>query len=476
MIKTTLLSLALSLTLMAFQSEEKIYSNLEEDPLFHAKRDSGLSLYEALERAIEQSPKVRAASEIIIQDRERVTEAEAGHLPSVNFSGDVGYELRQSAADPLYTGTPATTTINRYKKTDFYLTITQNLWSGGSIENSIDEKDANLKASLLSYRNILESLVVEAAKSYFTLVYAEIALKISEKNMKNYEKILNIVTIKEKNGAATKGDVNFIRANVDNAKTQLVQNEKNLADAIANYIYLLQIKDASEMPYEIASSLYIADMNESINAAESNNAALLTQRAYIKATKFGFLATKGNFHPTVDFAINGESRDEFDMGTGGQREKANALINFSYNLYNGGKDEATAIRLLAKMREQKYIYQDIYRKLRYDVEVLNSSVLSLAASLSLTQSEVLATREVVQSYWIGFQHGTQDLQALQLAQRNLNTAEQSYATYKRDLLINNFSLMQKTGVLLTFLELPYKREASEFSNDFSMFYEFEDLK
>lgn len=471
-----LLLCALSLTLSALETgQKKEITNLEEDTLFHANRESGLSIYEAMQKAIENSPKLDAVAQVVVQDKQKLVEVEAGHLPVINLSGDTGYETRQATPDTLFTEDPSLTTVSKYKKTDLYLTITENLWSGGSIENSVDEKEANLKASLFDYRDKLETLLLDVAVSYFDVVYSEIALKIAQKNMKNYEKILNIVTIKEKSGAATKGDVNFIRANVDNAKTDLVQREKSVIDALSKYVYLLQIQTSDEMPYEITTALYLADLNTSLSDANQYNAKLLKQRSYIEATKFGFLATKGSFHPQVNIAINGETKNEFDKGLG-QRDKVNALLTFNYNLYNGGKDEATAIRLLAKMKEQKYLYQDIERNLVFEVKVLNSSVASLSQSLKLTQSEVLAARKVVESYWIAFQHGTQDLQALQLAQRNLNTAEQSYAKYKKDLILNNYALMQNAGMLLKFLELPYKQNASEFKEDFNMFYEFSDLE
>lgn len=450
--------------------------SLQNDPLFHAQREEGISVYDAIQRAIAHSPKIKAANEVVIQDKEKLNEAKSYHLPTIDLTGDTGREIRQLKTDDSNPQVLATsTTKSTYKKVDVYLAINENLWAGGSIENSIDEKDANLKASLFNYRDKLEALVEDTVNAYFQLVYAEIALKISEKNMKNYEKILKIVSIKEKNGAATTGDVNFIRANVDNARTELVQRQKTLSDAKAMYEYLLQTKDKELMPYEVEHPLYSADLNTSLNDAQQYNARLLAQKAYIKSTKLGFLAIKGKFSPKIDLSLNAESRDQFDVSTG-QTNKLNALITFSYNLYSGGRDEANAIRLLSKMREQKFLYQDLQRNLKFDIRVLNRSLSSLNQSLALTQSEVLASRKVVDSYWIAFQHGTQDLQALQLAQRNLNSAEQNYAQYKRDLILNNFSLMRKTGVLLKFIKLPYKKHADEFQGSMNLFYGFDDLK
>ena len=473
-----ILSFTLCIKLFALDTNTTTeITNLEEDTLFHAARENGLSIHDAINRAIELSPKINASYESVVQSNQKVREAEAGHLPTVELSGDTGFEVRQFALDTASSqvNTPITSSSD-YKKVDLYLTITENLWSGGSVENAIDEKDALRNAALYSYRDKLETLVVDTTTTYFDVVYSEIALKISLKNMKHYEKILNIVSIKEKNGAATKGDVNFIKANVDNAKTELVQRQKALSDAIAQYVYILQTQDQAELPFEISIDLYNEELNTSLEHADTLNAKVLRKKSNITATKFGFLATKGSFHPKVDFTINGETRNEYDIGLG-KREKVAALVTFNYNLYNGNKDEAAATRLLSKMREQKYLYQDLKRLLTFEIKVLHRSVSSLSESLKLTQSEVLAARKVVSSYWIAFQHGTQDLQALQLAQRNLNRAEQDYARYKKDLIINNFELMRKTGTLLSELSLSYKKDADAFEPEtLNLYSTFEDLK
>ena len=470
-----LLFLILTVQLSALDpSPTQEYATLEDDALFHANRESGLSVYDAINKAIKTSPKINAAYQSVVQENQKLKEVEAGHLPIVSLSGDAGYEMRQVSSDPLYTESPSETVISKYRKTDLFLTISENLWNGGSIESAIDEKDASLKAGLYDYREKLETLVLDVSSTYFDVVYGEIALKISLKNMKSYEKILNIVTIKEKNGAATTGDVNFILANVDNAKIELVQKQKALSDAKAQYVYLLQTEASEELPYETSMNFYAKDLNSSLKDADTYNAKLLRQRSYIEATKFGFLATKGSFHPKVDFAINGESKNEFNVGLG-QREKVNAIVTFNYNLYNGHKDEATAVRLLAKMKEQKFLRQDISRSLIFEIKVMHRSVTSLSQSVKLTESEVLAARKVVKSYWVAFQHGTQDLQALQLAQRNLNRAEQDYATYKKEFIVNNYALMKKTGMLLQHLELSYKQSPSEFEEDLNLFSNYSDL-
>lgn len=438
---------------------------LEQDPLFMSKRKEGFTLYEAIVYSLAQNPKIKASRERVIQANKSVAEREAGHLPSIDLSGDAGYETRTYQAD-YESGNKAAapqTDLFHYKKTELYLTITENLWSGGSIENSVEEQAAKRNGLIYDHRNNLERAALDIIEAYFEVVYSEIAVNISRKNMLHYKEILKIVTIKEQNGASTKGDVNFIAANVDNAQTALVQTEARLSDAMARYEYLMKFIDKYNLPYETEVPLFFEDLNTTLKLMNTNNAKLMRQKSYIASSEYTFKAQRGDYHPKVDLALNGESRNEFDKGLG-QRDKANALITFSYNLYKGGKDEAKSLRLLSKLNEQRYIYEDEKRQLTFDTKVLHRSVFSLSDSLKHTENEVIAARKVVKSYWIAFKHGTQDLQALQLAQRNLNRAELDYAKYKKNLIIDNFKLMKNSGELLKFLDVTYDNHASQFQN------------
>ena len=427
---------------------------IKNDTIFQSDRKSGFTLAESIVFSLEKNPKIKASSQKIIQSIQKVKEENAGHLPVINLSGNAGEEARSFQED-YSSGTKvlaAQTSYYQYKKTELFLTITENLWSGGKIQGKVNEQESRLKAARYDHRDKIETAAMDIIRSYFDMVYGEISVRISETNMLAYTKILEIVKIKEENGAATQGDVNFILANVENARAAHVNTQAKLSDAIAQYEYLMQDVNESNMPFQTDVEINEKSLEESLEYMQENNAKLLRQQAYIQATSFSLKTQEAAYHPTLDFSINAESKNEYDEGLG-QRDKVNALLTFNYNLYNGGKDEAAYLRILSTMNEQKYTYDDQMRKLVFDIKVLYRSVKSMRDSLKLTLSEVEAARKVVENYWVAFRHGTQDLQALQLAQRNLNRAELDYANYKKSLILNNFTLMKNTGELLKFLNI-----------------------
>jgi len=441
------------------ESEHK----LKDDPLFQLSSTDGISLYQAILYSLEYNPKIDASKQRVYQASQKVEEAYARHLPTVDMSGNAGYETRTLTPDDSSSRISAPQTSRfHYKKTELYLNIRENIWAGGAIESAVDEQRQKLAAAMYEHRNNLERVSIEIIQTYFDIVYGKIALKVNEKNMQDFKKVLDIMKIKEENGAATKGDLNFIQANVDNAQTELIRTQTQLSNALSFYTYLLGEEHAKQLPFESHVPIFFSDLNTSLYKAKTNNAKIQRQKAYVQATKYGFEAQKGAYHPTVDLLVNGESRNEFDVGIG-QRDKGSVLLSFNYNLYNGGKDEAKSLRLFSKMSEYKYSLADEQRKVAFQTKVLHQSVNALSRSLTLTENEVISSRKVVSSYWIAFKEGTQDLQALQLALRSLNRAELDYVNFQKNLYVDNFKLMQNTGELLQYLDINYDRNPESYN-------------
>jgi len=457
MIKNLILSLLLfsSLPAIELSTATDEVNNLQNDPLFRLDDETGLSLYEAILYATQYNPKIDASKQRVYQASQRVEEAFADHLPTINLSGNAGYETRTFTPDDATTTAPQTSRFH-YKKTELYLNVKENIWAGGAIENKVDEQRQRLSALMYDHQANLEKVSIEMIETYFDVVYGKISLKVNEKNMQDFNKVLEIMEFKEANGAATKGDLNFIRANVDNAQTELIRTQTNLSNALSFYTYLLGETYSKQLPFESTVPLNFEDLNSSLEKVSRKNATIQKQMAYISATKYSFDAQKGSYHPTVDLLINGESRDEFDDGIG-QRDKGSVLLSFKYNLYNGGKDEAKSLRLYSAMNEFKYTLADEKRKLFFQTRVLHQGVLALQQSIELTQSEVISARKVVNSYWVAFKEGTQDLQALQLALRNLNRAELDYVNFQKNIYVDNFKLLRNKGELLEFLDIHYDR-------------------
>ena len=79
------------------------------------------------------------------------------------------------------------------------------------------------------------------------MVFAKRSMMVNERNMKKLKTILEIVTIKYDNGAASIGDITSIKANVANSMTKLVKvNSKSVTKGCLAIIHWLELSVISQ--------------------------------------------------------------------------------------------------------------------------------------------------------------------------------------------------------------------------------------
>jgi len=270
--------------------------------------------------------------------------------------------------------------------------------------------------------------------------------------MLSLKKILDIVTTKEDAGDSSKGDLNYIKSQVENASAALVKSESKYQNAIAFYEFYVGKLDETNRPIENTFTFELEDEKSILNQMHKNNAKLLVAQAKIDAEKHHLRAQKSKFHPSLDFSITAKDKQS-GYAAEPQEDRVTGLLSLNYNLYNGGKDKAILLGTKSKIAELRYKLTDIQDGSEYNTKQLYENILSSQDALKHTQKEVAANKKVIDSYWAAFKYGTQDLQALLLAQRALNRSQLDVIKEKQSYTNGYFKLMQQTGTLMKILGL-----------------------
>jgi len=429
------------------QKLESITTNTkEENPItIQAEKEkptSGILLKDAVALALNKSQKILAKREKIIQAKRKIDEKIAAYFPTVTLSANGG----RTYFHPL--GGPDV----KFLQSDETLTINQNIYAGGKHSNEIKREKANLYSAVAKFKDQVEEESLKVIDAYLTLIYRKKSIEATRENMLTLQKILDIVKIKEESGAATKGDLNYIKSQVENASAALVKEESKYQNAIAFYEYYIGELNSSNIPMEYEFYFTLDEKEQTLALMKKNNAKLQVALAKLRAQEFNLQSQKSKFKPTLDFTIVAKDKQSGYEGEP-HEDKAKALLALNYNLYNGGKDKAILLGTKSKIQELQYKFYDIQESSRYNTKQIYENILSSKDSLKHTEKEVEANRKVTDSYWTAFKYGTQDIQALLLAQRALNRSELDAIKEKQKYTNSHFKLMQQTGTLLQKLEL-----------------------
>ncbi len=455
-----------SLTIEKKRYKKKISVSNNIVPSYHDNNTSetkkaGISLHEAILYALKKSYKISAAREKVIQAKRKLDEKKAAYLPKVDLSANAGGAYLSPYQAPEV----------KYLKSDESLTINENIYAGGKHRYEIKREEANLRVEQEKFRDKVEEETIKIIDAYLSLIYQKKAIIIERNNMKSLQKVLHIVETKERAGAASKGDLNYIKSQVENASSALVKAESKYQNAIAFYEYFIGHLEESTTPNEDHFTFEVESQEEILNKMQKHNAKLQIAKAKIEAQRDNLRSQKAKFHPTLDLSITAKDKQS-GYASEPQEDRVTGLLSFNYNLYNGGKDRAKLLGTKSKIEELRYKAHDTQEGSEYNTKQLYQNLLSSEDTLTHTQNEVDANRKVIDSYWVAFKFGNQDLQALLLAQRALNRSQQDLIKEQQAYTNGYFKLMQQTGTLLNVLGLADFTDAKKIIQDTSLNYFF----
>jgi len=404
----------------------------------------GLNLRDAIIKAVYRNKKLRSLREKVIQAKRVVDQKRALLYPMINIIGSSSKNINSEEDKDIK---------DNFFKDEAQLSITENLYAGGKTTNDIKDAKARLAAALAKYQQSVEKEILNMIQAYLSVIYEKKSITTNRENIKTLNKILDIVTLKEQSGAATKGDLNYIKSNIENTKSQLVLAESKYKNAISYYEYFVGKIDKGNYPIEENIKVSI-NPNANIEALVLQNPQLKEIKAKIKSLKYELESKKSRFKPTLDLILTTKHKSSSLEGDPTQ-DKNSAALSFNYPIYNGGADKARIFETKSKIDEQKYKYIDLKRSLTFNAIQILNNMNSTKESLQHIKNQLNANQKVVDSYWNAFKYGTQDLQALLLAQNALNSSKLNMLNSEKSYINQYFQLLSSVGALLRYFSIKY---------------------
>jgi outer membrane protein, adhesin transport system len=403
-----------------------------------------VSLMDVVLETVSNSALLKASREQVIQSEIKLKDAIAGYYPTFGFESQTGRTQSASKSNDYY--------FKYYNDRNYKLIFNQNIYSGGETTNNVKSLEKELNVAKNKYNLVLQEEITKAIKAYFDVVFAYRTVLASENNMKNLNRILEIVTIKYDNGAATIGDLTAIKANVSNAQTALTKVRSKLVESIRYYEYIVGNNYVETLPYEKNFNINVSTFDLLYERGLKRNRTILNYYESIESEKYNLKSKESTFSPKLDFEVSVDNIMEQEDAT--TREKDfNALIKLTYNFYNGGRDKNKILTSFSAIRELNFKLDEEKKKLKWNISKLFTSIKSTNESLKSNISEVISLRKMVEAYWDEFNLGQQDLQSLLQGHKQLNAAEIELIKYESGNITDFFTLLGYTGDLLVFFDM-----------------------
>lgn len=284
-----------------------------------------LNIDEAVKIGLENSHRLKSSSLSQNVADELLKKAQSGYRPTV----DLSYSLSESSQNSPDSDTnPELASIS----------LGYNLFNGFKDKYAIEGAKEGFKTSVFEKDALRSDIKLEIQLAYIDFLEKRKTLSTKEEAVLLVKKTLEDTTAYYNQGLLAKNSL--LETKVSLSKTiqdQLIaKSELSIARESLNRLLggtLLKDTKIEEIDFEVKD---VADEEELVNIGLEKRSEIKAMNSIIKEAGFTYNSSKSDLYPKVDLKLSHMQANDYLY-----EEQNIASVNLSYNLYQGGANEAT---------------------------------------------------------------------------------------------------------------------------------------
>jgi outer membrane protein len=393
------------------------------------------TLREALEYAYTNNPNIMSALLSVKMSAEDIALRKAGKLPTISATGMVSGSFST-------VGEFSTSRSHRLS-----LSYNQTLFDNFKTESEIEQARAFSELSKYALRNAEQNVLLSVATAYMNVVRDTQLVAMRQENVRFFEAQLESSESRLRLGEGTEIEVSQART--------------RLAAAVASYRSAIAGLQTSQAAYErwvghkprnLTSGYNFngslpASLEAAIASAESNNPAILTARAAIRAAQAASDAARAAFGPTISLigslcGLGCSAADPDAPGVSGS-----VSLQFSIPIYAGGALGASVRKANLGQIQSEVDALSARDQVRESVISAWASLQNAAAQIQSAQSAVASGQLVVEGTIKERDVGQKTTLDVLNAQAELTSAREALISASASRVIASFALLNAAGRL-----------------------------
>jgi len=418
-----------------------------------SRQAMALEMTEIVVDSVSAHPQVKEKIHVYRQVVSDQRIAAGGWLPSVDLEASTGRFDRSS-----------TVTNNQsqdFDSTTYELSVTQNLFNGFDTTYQIEQADARARAALFDVIDTADNIALQAVQAYLEVIKQRRLYRLADENVKAHEEILGQIRDRNRSGVGRRSQLQQTEGRLARAQASMIAQQNNLADSATLLHQILgryidpETLNEPELPIQPGGGI-----DELIDRALTDHPAMQVAASNIAAAQADQLRSLRSNYPNLDLELATEHGDNVG-GIIGEVDETRIMLNLTYNLYRGGRDQAEQSKKVSALYEQKEFAAGIRR------QVINSLRLSwtadelLVKQLKYLEAHVERADETVESYREEFFIGQRDLVDLLNARNELNTAKNQQAEALYDFLGARFRVYEGIGLLFAAADVEFQLDQGD---------------
>ncbi len=398
------------------------------------------TLKDVVAEVLETNPIVKERLRNYKATREEVDIAAAGYYPKLDLevAGGRKYTGRIS-------GDVARETYNVFQNS---LVLRQNLFSGFSTKEQVNYQQMRTLAAAYSYLEKANDVTLQTIKVYLDLFKQSELLENSRINVDHNQKLYEKVKKAYKAGLTTLSEVSKIQSSLSLAKSNMMVQKNRYTNAMFNFRrvtgHMIDPRKMAKVNFSLALP---SDMQKATMYALEYNPSVVVGRYNIKSAEALYRESKSNFYPKVDMEVSGNYNKNFNEFQGPD-DRVQGMVVMSYNLFNGGADEATKRNRLSKLGQEVEVTNDLKRQVIESMDLSWSAYELAQQQMPFLNEYKKESAKTLKLYTKEYDMGERSLLDLLAAENDLKRAKDELVDAKYSLLLAKYRILDAMGLTM----------------------------
>lgn len=402
-----------------------------------------VTIQEIAQKAIEHNPDVESKWHEFLSSTYDIGAARAGYRPKVDLNAEYGTEKRNYGTDESFSGGGAD------------LTITQVLYDGFETKYNVERFESS---SLVRYYELMDSVENVALSSF--VAYQDVMrnrelVSLASQNFKQHKKVYSQIESSSNAGVARRADFEQAKGRLALAESNLLTELSNLHDVSARYLRVVGELPKEEMAIvELNSDLVPQNIKDVMEMAYQGNASFHTAIRNVQAAESTVKVEKSSYQPRLDLNGQYKVRNYNDGGRTSDHERGGRLsLQFSQNLYRGGRDEANISRSFEDVNVAKEMRHKACIDMRQNLQISYNDISKLQEQMPILDQHRQSSNLVRTAYNDQFDIGQRTLLDLLDAENEFFQSSRAYTNAKYDFSTAKAKTLAGMGQLLVELKI-----------------------
>lgn len=411
---------------MGFVGSALVFTALSLGAPLAVQANANTDLVNAVSRAIETNPEVRASWHQFLESGHDTDSAFGGYLPSVDANARYGLEHRNYGP------------VDEFDGYDGQISVTQMLYDGFQTSSSVERLEEEQLVSYYQLLGAIEETSLEALRAYLDVQRQRELLELAQNNLDAHQEVYDQVSQSAEAGVARAADLEQISGRLSLAESNLVVVASNLHDVKARYLRIIGIAPPSGMEeVELGSELVPMTVTDALRIAYEGNPEFRAAHRDIEAAEANVEENRSGYHPRLDLVASYGHRSYDTLGFDNSETDGRVGLELSMNLYRGGSDRAQVRSAFERVNVAKDLRDKACVDIRQELQIAYNDVGNLEGQIPILNNHRLSSARVRTAYKDQFDIGERTLLDVLDAENEYFDASRAYvnAIYDRKLAV-----------------------------------------